>query len=99
MPPEGNLVEDRHSLPSESVCSSVVESHPESQNTSDKPASNNSTEIDAANIVSLKIIISDDSFVSSDPELSSAVSSISGENVPTIILSSAKSPAKNCLVI
>ncbi|XP_053526402.1 protein NPAT isoform X1 [Artibeus jamaicensis] len=99
MPPEGNLVEDRHSLPSESVCSSVVESHPESQNTSDKPASNNSTEIDAANIVSLKIIISDDSFVSSDPELSSAVSSISGENVPTIILSSAKSPAKNAELV
>ncbi|XP_036903607.1 protein NPAT isoform X2 [Sturnira hondurensis] len=99
MPPEGNLVEDRHSLPSESVCSSVVESHPETQNTSDKPASNNSTEIDAANIVSLKIIISDDSFVSSDTELNSAVSSISGENVPTIILSSAKSPAKNAELV
>ncbi|XP_045059893.2 protein NPAT isoform X2 [Desmodus rotundus] len=99
VPPEGNLVEDRHSLPSESVCSSVLESHPEPQNTSDKPASNNSTEIDAANIVSLKIIISDDSFVSSDTELNSAVSSISGENVPTIILSSAKSPAKNAELV
>ncbi|XP_006753210.1 PREDICTED: protein NPAT, partial [Myotis davidii] len=94
-PPEGNLVEERHSLPSEPVCSSVVESSPESQNTSDKPASNNSAEIDASNIVSLKIIISDDSFVSSETELNTAVSSISGENVPTIILSSAKSPAKN----
>ncbi|XP_014388376.1 PREDICTED: protein NPAT isoform X2 [Myotis brandtii] len=94
-PPEGNLVEERHSLPSEPVCSSVVESRPESQNTSDKPASNNSAEIDASNIVSLKIIISDDSFVSSETELNTAVSSISGENVPTIILSSAKSPAKN----
>ncbi|XP_016073694.1 PREDICTED: protein NPAT [Miniopterus natalensis] len=95
MPPESNLVEERRSLPSESVCSSVIESHPESQNTSDKPASNNSTDMDASNIVSLKIIISDDSFVSSDAELNSAVSSISGENVPTIILSSAKSPAQN----
>ncbi|KAF6105143.1 nuclear protein, coactivator of histone transcription [Phyllostomus discolor] len=99
MPPEGNLEEDRHSLPSGSVCSSVVEPHPESQNTSDKPASNNSTEIDAANIVSLKIIISDDSFVSSDTELNSAVSSISGENLPTIILSSTKSPAKNAELV
>lgn len=94
-PPGGNLVEERHSLPLEPVCSSVVESRPESQNTSDKPASNNSTEIDASNIVSLKIIISDDSFVSPESELNTAVSSISGENVPTIILSSAKSPAKN----
>ncbi|XP_036114361.1 protein NPAT [Molossus molossus] len=100
MPPEGNLVEDKHSLPSESVCSSVAEFHPESQNTSDdKPASNNSTEIDASNIVSLKIIISDDSFVSSETELNSAVSSISGENMPTIILSSAKSPAKNAELV
>ncbi|XP_066227706.1 protein NPAT isoform X1 [Saccopteryx leptura] len=99
MPPGGNLVEDRHSLSSESVCSSVVESHPDSQNTSDKPASNNSTEIDASNIVSLKIIISDDSFVPSDTELNSAVSSISGENLPTIILSSAKSPARNAELV
>ncbi|XP_004427424.1 PREDICTED: protein NPAT [Ceratotherium simum simum] len=100
MPPEGNPVEGRHSLPSESVCSSMGESHPESQNTSDKPASDNSTEIDASNIVSLKIIISDDPFVSSDTELNSAVSSISGENLPTIILSSpAKSPAKNAELV
>ncbi|XP_054448533.1 protein NPAT [Pteronotus mesoamericanus] len=99
MPPEGNLVEDRPSLPSETVCASVVDSHTESQNTNDKPASNNSTEIDASNIVSLKIIISDDSFVSSDTELNSAVSSISGENMPTIILSSAKSPAKNAELV
>ncbi|CAK6448805.1 unnamed protein product [Pipistrellus nathusii] len=99
MPPEGNLVEERHSLPAEPVSSSVVESHPESQNTSDKPARNNSTEIDASNIVSLKIIISDDSFVSSETELNTAVSSISGENVPTIILSSAKSPAKSAELV
>ncbi|KAM8813237.1 protein NPAT isoform 2-T2 [Rhynchonycteris naso] len=98
MPPGGNLVEDRRSLSSEFVCS-VAESHPDSQNTSDKPASNDSAEIDASHIVSLKIIISDDSFVPSDTELNSAVSSISGENLPTIILSSAKSPARNAELV
>ncbi|XP_012585372.1 PREDICTED: protein NPAT [Condylura cristata] len=96
--PEGNPTEDRHSLPSESVCSSVGDSHPESQNTG-KSAGDNSNEIDASNIVSLKIIISDDPFVSSDTELNSAVSSISEENLPTIILSSAKSPAKNAELV
>ncbi|KAK2495793.1 hypothetical protein MC885_002132 [Smutsia gigantea] len=96
MPPEGNPIEDRHSLPSESLCSSMRDFHPESQNTSDKSALDNSTEIDASNIVSLKIIISDDPFVSSDTELNNAVSCISGENFPTVILSSpAKSPAGN----
>ncbi|XP_057605887.1 protein NPAT isoform X2 [Hippopotamus amphibius kiboko] len=100
VPPEGNPVEDRVSLPSESVCSSMRDSHPESQNTGDKPASDKSAEIDASNIVSLKIIISDDPFVSSDTELNSAVSSISGENLPTIILSSpAKSPARNAELV
>ncbi|XP_028356824.1 protein NPAT isoform X2 [Physeter macrocephalus] len=100
IPPEANPIEDIHSLPSESVCSSMRDSHPESQNTSDKPAGNKSTEIDASNIVSLKIIISDDPFVSSDSELNSAVSSISGENLPTIILSSpAKSPARNAELV
>uniref|UniRef100_A0A8I3RRF8 Nuclear protein, coactivator of histone transcription n=1 Tax=Canis lupus familiaris TaxID=9615 RepID=A0A8I3RRF8_CANLF len=98
--PEGNPVEDKHSLPSESVCSSVGDSQPESQNTSDKPAVDNSADIDASNIVSLKIIISDDPFVSSDTELNSAVSSISGENLPTIILSSpTKSPSKNAELV
>ncbi|XP_040832826.1 protein NPAT [Ochotona curzoniae] len=96
MPPEGNGAEDAQSLPSQSVCSSVEDGHPEPQNTDDKPPSNSSSEIDASNIVSLKIIISDDPFVSSDAELNNAVSSISGENLPTIILSSpAKSPAKS----
>uniref|UniRef100_A0A8C6XA34 Nuclear protein, coactivator of histone transcription n=1 Tax=Naja naja TaxID=35670 RepID=A0A8C6XA34_NAJNA len=53
------------------------------------------TGVDPSNIVSLKIIISDDQFISSDTELNNAVSSITGENVPTIILSSpAKSPSK-----
>ncbi|XP_064144958.1 protein NPAT isoform X2 [Loxodonta africana] len=97
MPPEGNPVEDSDPLPSESVCASMGDSNPESQNTGDKPR-DSSTEIDASNIVSLKIII-DDSFVSSDTELNSAVSSISGENLPTIILSSAKSPAKNAELV
>ncbi|XP_040141095.1 protein NPAT isoform X2 [Ictidomys tridecemlineatus] len=96
MPPEGNPIKNSQSLPLESGCSSVGDSHPESQDTDDKPSNDNSTEMDASNIVSLKIIISDDPFVSSDTELNSAVSSISGENLPTIILSSpAKSPAKN----
>uniref|UniRef100_A0A452EXY4 Nuclear protein, coactivator of histone transcription n=1 Tax=Capra hircus TaxID=9925 RepID=A0A452EXY4_CAPHI len=100
MPSESNPMEDRHSLPSESVCSSVRESHPESQNTNNKPANDKSTEIDASNIVSLKIIISDDPFVSSDTELNSAVSSISGENLPTIILSSpAKSPSRSAELV
>uniref|UniRef100_A0A8D2DNB3 Nuclear protein, coactivator of histone transcription n=1 Tax=Sciurus vulgaris TaxID=55149 RepID=A0A8D2DNB3_SCIVU len=100
MPPEDNPIKNSHSLPLESGCSSVGNSHPESQDTDDKPSSDNSTEMDASNIVSLKIIISDDPFVSSDTELNSAVSSISGENLPTIILSSpAKSPAKNAELV
>ncbi|NXA49264.1 NPAT protein, partial [Nothocercus julius] len=52
-------------------------------------------DVDSSNIMSLKIIISDDPFISSDTELNNAVSSITGENLPTIILSSpAKSPTK-----
>ncbi|XP_030895472.1 protein NPAT isoform X1 [Leptonychotes weddellii] len=100
MAPEGHPLEEKQSLPSESVCSSVGDSPPESQKTSEKPAVDNSADIDASNIVSLKIIISDDPFVSSDTELNSAVSSISGENLPTIILSSpAKSPAKDAELV
>ncbi|ELW64219.1 Protein NPAT [Tupaia chinensis] len=77
----------------------IGDSHPESQNTGDKPSSESSAEMDESNIVSLKIIISDDTFVSSDTELNNAVSSISGENLPTIILSSAKSPTKNAELV
>ncbi|XP_017402551.1 protein NPAT isoform X2 [Cebus imitator] len=100
MPPEGTPIENNDPLPPESVCSSVGDPHPESQNTDDKHSSNNSAEIDASNIVSLKVIISDDPFVSSDTELNSAVSSINGENLPTIILSSpTKSPAKNAELV
>nr|XP_045001374.1 protein NPAT isoform X2 [Jaculus jaculus] len=95
MTPEGNPVNLNHSLPVES---GSVEGSPASQNADNKP-SNNPTEIDASSIVSLKIIISDDPFVSSDAELNSAVSSISGENLPTIILSSPKSPAKNAELV
>ncbi|NXA38832.1 NPAT protein, partial [Eudromia elegans] len=52
-------------------------------------------DVDSSNIMSLKIIISDDPFISSDTELNNAVSSITGEDLPTIILSSpAKSPTK-----
>ncbi|XP_025890824.1 protein NPAT [Nothoprocta perdicaria] len=52
-------------------------------------------DVESSNIMSLKIIISDDPFISSDSELNNAVSSITGENLPTIILSSpAKSPTK-----
>ncbi|XP_006899126.1 PREDICTED: protein NPAT [Elephantulus edwardii] len=97
MPPEGNAIED--SLPSEPVCSSVGECNPESQNADDKPSRDSSAEVDASNIISLKIIISDDSFVSSDAELNSAVSSIGGENLPTIILSSTKTSAKNAELV
>ncbi|XP_007934808.1 protein NPAT [Orycteropus afer afer] len=99
MPPEVSPIEDSHSLPSESVCSSMGDSNSESQNTGDKPSRDSSAEVDTSNIVSLKIIISDDSFVSSDTELNSAVSSISGENLPTIILSSAKSSTKNAELV
>ncbi|KAL6071583.1 hypothetical protein STEG23_024554 [Scotinomys teguina] len=91
VPREGNPVKTNRSLPSESGGS--VGGSPEIQDFDGKP-SKDSMEVDASSIVSLKIIISDDPFVSSDAELNSAVSSISGENLPTIILSS-KSPAKN----
>nr|XP_002754411.2 protein NPAT isoform X1 [Callithrix jacchus] len=100
MPPEGTPIENSDPLPPESVCSSVGDPHPESQNTDDKHSSNNSAEIDESNIVSLKVIISDDPFVSSDTELNSAVSSINGENLPTIILSSpTQSPAKDAELV
>ncbi|KAG8508004.1 Protein NPAT, partial [Galemys pyrenaicus] len=98
LPLEGNPIESRHTLPSEPVCSLMGDSRPESQN-SGKIAGDNSNEIDGSSIMSLKIIISDDPFVNSDTELNSAVSSISEENLPTIILSSAKSPAKNAELV
>ncbi|XP_072849760.2 protein NPAT isoform X3 [Pogona vitticeps] len=58
-------------------------------------SSSHATSEDPSSIVSLKIIISDDPFISTDTELNNAVSSITGDNLPTIILSSpAKSPVK-----
>ncbi|XP_051842892.1 protein NPAT isoform X1 [Antechinus flavipes] len=97
MPTESNPTEYSHSVPSESLCSSVGEINTEPQSTGEyEHSKDSSTEVDPSNIVSLKIIISDDPFVSTDTELNNAVSSITGENLPTIILSSpAKSPVKN----
>ncbi|XP_054829225.1 protein NPAT isoform X2 [Eublepharis macularius] len=71
------------------------ESSPETKAAGSVSSSTQATDEDPSNIVSLKIIISDDTFISSDAELNNAVSSITGENLPTIILSSpAKSPAR-----
>ncbi|XP_044525055.1 protein NPAT isoform X2 [Gracilinanus agilis] len=97
MPTESNPTEYNHSIPSESLCSSMGEISTEPQSTSEYEHSRDpSTEVDPSSIVSLKIIISDDPFVSTDTELNNAVSSITGENLPTVILSSpAKSPVKN----
>ncbi|XP_062983152.1 protein NPAT isoform X2 [Elgaria multicarinata webbii] len=87
-------------LTTSSVCHSplpepVGESSPGNNVTGSASSSSQGTAVDPSNIVSLKIIISDDPFISSDTELNNAVSSITGENLPTIILSSpAKTPAK-----
>ncbi|NXF07644.1 NPAT protein, partial [Smithornis capensis] len=77
------------------TASSTDESGTEAKSISSVSSSSQPVDVDPSNIMSLKIIISDDPFISSDTELSNAVSSITGENLPTIILSSpAKSPAK-----
>ncbi|XP_053166946.1 protein NPAT isoform X2 [Hemicordylus capensis] len=81
------------------VCQSppepVAESNSRNKVTGNVSSSSQATDIDPSSVVSLKIIISDDPYISSDTELNNAVSSITGENLPTIILSSpAKSPAK-----
>ncbi|XP_061484639.1 protein NPAT isoform X2 [Rhineura floridana] len=81
------------------VCCSLpesdVESVPGSKDAGSVSSSSQAAGVDPASVVSLKIIISDDPFISSDAELNNAVSSITGENLPTIILSSpAKSPGK-----
>ncbi|XP_042315982.1 protein NPAT isoform X2 [Sceloporus undulatus] len=73
----------------------VGESSPGNKVAATVSSSSQATNVDPSSIVSLKIIISDDPFISSDTELNSAVSSITGENMPTIILSSpGQSPAK-----
>ncbi|NXR82504.1 NPAT protein, partial [Pycnonotus jocosus] len=77
------------------TASSTDESGIEAKSISSVSSSSQPMEVDPSNIMSLKIIISDDPFITSDTELNNAVSSITGENLPTIILSSpAKSPTK-----
>uniref|UniRef100_A0A8C5T1F8 Nuclear protein, coactivator of histone transcription n=1 Tax=Malurus cyaneus samueli TaxID=2593467 RepID=A0A8C5T1F8_9PASS len=77
------------------TASSTDESGTEAKSISSVSSSSQPMDVDPSNIMSLKIIISDDPFISSDTELNNAVSSITGENLPTIILSSpAKSPTK-----
>ncbi|XP_038031636.1 protein NPAT isoform X1 [Anas platyrhynchos] len=77
------------------MASSTDESGTEAKSVSGVSSSSQPMDVDPSNIMSLKIIISDDPFISSDTELNNAVSSITGENLPTIILSSpAKSPTK-----
>ncbi|XP_008935142.1 PREDICTED: protein NPAT, partial [Merops nubicus] len=93
---ENNLTtsEIRHS-PLPETASSADESGAEAKTVSGVSSSSQPVDVDPSNIMSLKIIISDDPFISSDTELNNAVSSITGENLPTIILSSpAKSPTK-----
>uniref|UniRef100_A0A8C9FID5 Nuclear protein, coactivator of histone transcription n=1 Tax=Pavo cristatus TaxID=9049 RepID=A0A8C9FID5_PAVCR len=77
------------------TASSTDELSTEAKSASGASSSSQPMDVDPSNIMSLKIIISDDPFISSDTELNNAVSSITGENLPTIILSSpAKSPSK-----
>ncbi|XP_039574265.1 protein NPAT isoform X1 [Passer montanus] len=77
------------------TASSAEESGTEAKSISSVSSSSQPMDVDPSNIMSLKIIISDDPFIASDTELNNAVSSITGENLPTIILSSpAKSPPK-----
>ncbi|NXW63757.1 NPAT protein, partial [Eurystomus gularis] len=77
------------------TASSTDESGTEAKSVGDVSSSSQPVDVDPSNIMSLKIIISDDPFISSDAELNNAVSSITEENLPTIILSSpAKSPTK-----
>lgn len=89
---------ERHSETSENnptICHSPPEPLGKSNPETSVSASSQASDVDSSNIVSLKIIISEDPFVSSDAELNNAISSITEENLPTIILSSpAKSPSK-----
>ncbi|NWQ76796.1 NPAT protein, partial [Columbina picui] len=82
--------------PPPQTASPAEESGTEAKSISSVSSSSQPMDVDPSNIMSLKIIISDDPFISSDTELNNAVSSITGENLPTIILSSpAKSPTKS----
>ncbi|NXG60089.1 NPAT protein, partial [Hemiprocne comata] len=100
---EISVVSTENSLTTSEIChsplpetaSSTEESGTEAKSLSGVSSSSQPMDVDPSNIMSLKIIISDDPFISSDTELNNAVSSITGENLPTIILSSpAKSPTK-----
>ncbi|KAM6094191.1 protein NPAT isoform 4-T4 [Chlamydotis macqueenii] len=100
---EISVVSTENNLPTSEIChsplpetaSSTDESGTEAKGVSGVSSSSQPMDVDPSNIMSLKIIISDDPFMSSDTELNNAVSSITGENLPTIILSSpAKSPTK-----
>uniref|UniRef100_A0A8C3RMM7 Nuclear protein, coactivator of histone transcription n=1 Tax=Chelydra serpentina TaxID=8475 RepID=A0A8C3RMM7_CHESE len=79
-----------HTPPLETACL-TEESSIEFKSIGGVSSTSQPIDVDPSSIVSLKIIISDDPFISSDTELNNAVSSITGENLPTIILSS---PAK-----
>ncbi|KAM6316665.1 protein NPAT [Aegotheles albertisi] len=100
---EISVVSTENNLTTSEIChsplpettSSTEESGTEVKSLSGVSSSSQPMDVDPSNIMSLKIIISDDPFISSDTELNNAVSSITGENLPTIILSSpAKSPTK-----
>ncbi|NXY88375.1 NPAT protein, partial [Alcedo cyanopectus] len=93
---ESNLTtSELHQSPLPEAGSSPDKSGTEAKSISSGSSSSQPVDVDPSNIMSLKIIISDDPFISSDTELNNAVSSITGENLPTIILSSpAKSPTK-----
>lgn len=96
VPTENNLTASEmcHS-PLPETTSSTDELSTKAKSASGVSSSSQPMDVDPSNIMSLKIIISDDPFISSDTELNNAVSSITGENLPTIILSSpAKSPNK-----
>ncbi|NWX37980.1 NPAT protein, partial [Notiomystis cincta] len=98
-----SVVSTENNLTTSEIChsplaettSSTDESGTEAKSISSVSSSSQPMDVDPSNIMSLKIIISDDPFIASDTELNNAVSSITGENLPTIILSSpAKSPTK-----
>ncbi|NWS74311.1 NPAT protein, partial [Crotophaga sulcirostris] len=100
---EISVVSTENNLTTSAICqsplpetaSSTDESATEAKSISGVSSSSQPMDVDPSNIMSLKIIISDDPFISSDTELNNAVSSITGENLPTIILSSpGKSPSK-----
>ncbi|RLW08320.1 hypothetical protein DV515_00003321 [Chloebia gouldiae] len=94
-----SVVSTENSLTTSEICHSplpeTASSAEESGTEAKSISSSQPMDVDPSNIMSLKIIISDDPFIASDTELNNAVSSITGENLPTIILSSpAKSPTK-----